>query len=257
MSSFQDDETTTVIMKGAPPNITERDVFDFFSDIGLAPMNVRILYDTDGQCSGQVICEFPDNNKAKRATTKDGMLFGRGQISVSLLPSRNTTRGANSGNAGEFGQQNNFIRNPRPGLLGPPPLRGQGGGGGGGTPAAPGMTRFPTPTGSPNIFEQALQQQSGPGPVRPSMGGQGGRPPRGPNPGGNERMSRFSGNNNTRNEFRNQNGMGRGRPNNNHQNNKKDDPQIIVNDDDMALFNKKGEQEAHEDRRHMFSFFNQ
>lgn len=252
---FQDDETTTVIMKGAPPNITERDVFDFFSDIGLAPMNVRILYDTDGQCSGQVICEFPDNNKAKRATTKDGMLFGRGQISVSMLPSRNVNRGG-SANAGEFGQSNNFMRNPnpthRPGLLGalPPAMRAQGPGS---APGSGGMNRFPTPTHTPNIFEQALQQQQQ---VRPGMGGPGGRGgPRGPNPAaGGERMSRFSGGNG-RNDFRSQNGMGRGRPNNSHTNSKKDEPQLLIGDDEMALFNKKGEQDRLEDKRPYFNSY--
>lgn len=62
------------MLKGAPSNVSERDVFDFFSDIGLMPMNVKIMYDTDGSCNGQVVCEFPDPHKARRATTKDGMV---------------------------------------------------------------------------------------------------------------------------------------------------------------------------------------
>ncbi|ODM94574.1 RNA-binding protein 12, partial [Orchesella cincta] len=221
-----DDETTTVIMKGAPPNISERDVFDFFSDIGLTPTNVRIMYDSDGQCSGQVICEFPDNNKAKRATTKDGMLFGRGQISVSLLPNRSRVSG---GSVEPAPQQNSFLRDfsqqrPRTGLLGSGPLRG----------APAGMNsspRFPNPNNnSPNIFEQALQQQSGPVRPPPPLGS--GRGRGGPN-GTGERMSRF---NNARSDFRG-NGMGRGRgaggPG------KKDENQTM-SDDEMALFNKKG-----------------
>lgn len=221
-------------MKGAPPNITERDVFDFFSDIGLAPMNVRILYDTDGQCSGQVICEFPDNNKAKRATTKDGMLFGRGQISVSLLPSRNS-KISSGGGGGEFGggsllQPNYLVRsqNQRPGLLGPAP---RGGAAGNGTP------RFPnaTTSGSPNIFEQALAQQSSQL-TRPNVGDGGGRGRHGGR-GRGERMSRFSNNSDARGDFRHQNGMGRGRGGFN----AKQKEDLIITDDEMALFNKKGE----------------
>jgi len=219
-------------MKGAPENVTQRDILDFFSDIGLAP-NVRIMYDSDGQCSGQVICEFTDNNKAKRATTKDGMLFGRGQISVSLLPNRSRISGATgtTGGGGDLGlQQNtNFLRDfqqrPRPGLLGIGPPRG----------APNSSPRFPNPTSnSPNIFEQALQQQSGPGPAgaRPPLGGGGGRGRGGPN---GERMSRFG---NARGEFRSN--MGRGRGAGGPAGGQKDE-NMTMTDDDMVLFNKKGE----------------
>lgn len=60
------------MLKGAPPHVAERDVFDFFSDIGLVPAHVKIMYDANGSCNGQIICEFIDPHKARRATTKDG-----------------------------------------------------------------------------------------------------------------------------------------------------------------------------------------
>lgn len=131
------------MLKGAPSTVSERDVFDFFSDIGLMPMNVNIMYDTDGNCSGQVVCEFHDPHQARRATTKDGMMFGRALLQVELLPSGRKRVGQ------EFiGQGKHF----RPSLLGARP-------GGGGGP------RFGGPAG-PNPFVQALQG----GPARQPRG---------------------------------------------------------------------------------------
>lgn len=140
-------------IKGAPPNVSERDVFDFFSDIGLMPMNVKIMYDTDGTCNGQVVCEFADPHKARRATTKDGMLFGRGHVQVELVPSGRKR-------VSDPTQTKSF----RPSLLGPRPVNMPNPRFGGGPPG-------------PNPFVQALQG------VAPGAGIRSSGPrSRGPNP---------------------------------------------------------------------------
>jgi hypothetical protein len=124
-------------------------VFDFFSDIGLAPVNVKIMYDAHGSCNGQIVCEFSDSHKARRATTKDGMLFGRGHVKVEMMPSNRRRLGAD-----------HMLKGIRPSLLGARPI-------------VPGMLppRFGAPPG-PNPFLQAMQapngpRHSGPVPLRP------------------------------------------------------------------------------------------
>jgi hypothetical protein len=130
------------MLKGAPANVSDRDVFDFFSDIGLMPMNVKVMYDTNGTCDGQVLCEFQDPHKARRATTKDGMMFGRGQVQVEMVPTGRPKRMSDP-------LQNKGFR---PSLLGPRPFGGS-------------NARFGNPPG-PNPFVQALQG-GGPRPLRP------------------------------------------------------------------------------------------
>jgi len=144
------------MIERAPPNVSERDVFDFFSDIGLAPTSVKIMYDAQDQCSGQIVCEFPDSHKARRATTKDGMLFGRGHVKVEMMPSgrrRNPVDPSILGNKGQI----------RPSLLGARPI-------------VPGMlpSRFSGIPPGPNPFIQALQNANGPRHSTPSTRGRGG-----------------------------------------------------------------------------------
>jgi len=165
---LQDEESCSVMLKGAPPHVAERDVFDFFSDIGLVPSNVKIMYDTNGSCNGQIVCEFLDPHKARRATTKDGMLFGRGHVEVQLVTT-GRKRGLDLANLAALNKSH------RPALLGPRPM------------LPSGNPRYAMPFG-PNPFVQAFQGVNGT-PPRPT--GSHGTRPRGPHP------SRFS----ARNEF--------------------------------------------------------
>jgi hypothetical protein len=173
-SPLQDDDSTTVMLKGVPPNMSERDVFDFFSDIGLSPINVRMLTDPHGSRTGQVICEFQDPGQARRATTKDGMVFGRNTISVNLL--------ARKGGA--------LPNRTRPGILGS-------------APPGPGFVpnpRFHNPVSvqDENPFVQALNAQPprmmlGPGGPHGGLRGRGGPRMRGRGgPGLGPRPSRFT-----------------------------------------------------------------
>jgi len=73
-------------MTGFPSKTSERDIFDFFSDIGLVPSVLEVKYENGSQRLDQVICEFSDNSKAKQAVSKNNMPIGFNQISVSLLP---------------------------------------------------------------------------------------------------------------------------------------------------------------------------
>ena len=166
-----------VMLKGAPPNMSERDVFDFFSDIGLSPINVRILTDPHGGRNGQVLCEFQEPGHARGAIAKDGMYFGRNKILVTLIPRKGGSNGEMRGQPGMRG---------RPGILGSVP--------------GPGFVpnpRFQNPAQSDNPFVQALNAQppqhmmGGPGP-RGGLRGRGGPRMRGRGGPLGQRPSRFT-----------------------------------------------------------------
>ncbi|CAG7831853.1 unnamed protein product [Allacma fusca] len=148
-----DMDSSIVMISGVPPQTKERSVLDFFSEIGVTPLSVRLMYDQNGAMpNGQVVCEFPDPSKARRATWKDGTLFGRVPVKVSLLPSGNShNRTNNPSHMGSLAGNHNSSQFPprgtRPSLLGP-------------RPAIPNSNaaRFQSNHQSQNPFTQALQQ---------------------------------------------------------------------------------------------------
>lgn len=102
------DESCNVMLKGVPLNMTERDVFDFFSDVGLSPQRVKMLTDAQtGNRINKVICEFNDVSQARRALAKDTQFFGRSAIGVHMLPRRE-----GGGPHGRGGRGGSFA--PRP-----------------------------------------------------------------------------------------------------------------------------------------------
>jgi len=46
------------MLKGVPLTMSERDVFDFFSDVGLRPKRTKLLTDAQtGNRIGKIVCE--------------------------------------------------------------------------------------------------------------------------------------------------------------------------------------------------------
>ena len=126
---------------------------DFFSEIGLTPLTVNNMFDQNGIPNGQIVCEFSDSAKARRATTKDGTLFGRVPVKVSMWPSSKgvaTSRSSSSIGGVPSSHGNPFNpRGSRPSLLGPRPASMQNNS----------NTRFANNhSQSQNPFTQALQQ---------------------------------------------------------------------------------------------------
>lgn len=64
-----------------PPKTTDKDIADFFSDIGVIPTKIHLMSNSLG-FTGQAYCEFIDNEEATRASKKDDTMLGNIHISV-------------------------------------------------------------------------------------------------------------------------------------------------------------------------------
>ena len=76
-----------VLISGLPPNFMERDVGDFFSDIGVIPQLIEIVYDDNRVSIGSAYCQFCSSEEAERALDKNGDFFDGHTVTVSLVHS--------------------------------------------------------------------------------------------------------------------------------------------------------------------------
>jgi hypothetical protein len=74
-----------IIMSNLNPMTNERDVLDFFSDIGIIPTKIHILRNKYKKPSGDCICEFPIVNDAASAMAKDGFHLGRNRVTLKFI----------------------------------------------------------------------------------------------------------------------------------------------------------------------------
>lgn len=83
--------TDCVVLNGLPPKTTDRDVLDFFSDIGIVPLKIHIMHTQFGP-SGDAYCEFKSCEDAIGALDKNDMPLGAGTIRVELVYRRDMDR---------------------------------------------------------------------------------------------------------------------------------------------------------------------
>lgn len=125
-------DTNVILLTGMPYKTTDRDVIDFFSDIGLVPIHIHMLISKYGP-SGECYCEFSSPEEAVAALDKNGMPLGTGIVNVEPFPRKEMERNLGlSPNNQPFPKQGNHIPNsrfmgrlgPRPGMMGnlPRPL---------------------------------------------------------------------------------------------------------------------------------------
>ncbi|PBC33573.1 Epithelial splicing regulatory protein [Apis cerana cerana] len=74
-----------VIMRGLPFQTIDRDILDFFSDIGIVPHRIHMLHQ-NGKPAGECFCEFDTADEALRATAKNGLPFGKNVPTIELVP---------------------------------------------------------------------------------------------------------------------------------------------------------------------------
>ncbi|CAH0545949.1 unnamed protein product [Brassicogethes aeneus] len=70
-----------IVLTRLPPNSNDRDIADFFSDIGVIPSKVHLVNGPMG-FTGQAFCEFDSQDHTNKALKKDDTVFGNVQISV-------------------------------------------------------------------------------------------------------------------------------------------------------------------------------
>ncbi|KAJ8985112.1 hypothetical protein NQ317_012762 [Molorchus minor] len=64
-----------------PPKTNDKDIADFFSDIGVIPTKIHLMSNSMG-FTGQAYCEFMTSEEATRASKKDDTILGNNHISV-------------------------------------------------------------------------------------------------------------------------------------------------------------------------------
>jgi RNA recognition motif-containing protein len=71
-----------VHLQGLSQNSNDREIVDFFSDIGLVPARIHLMLDSNNTPSGDAFCEFTNCAEATRALAKNGNILGSKDISV-------------------------------------------------------------------------------------------------------------------------------------------------------------------------------
>jgi RNA recognition motif-containing protein len=74
-----------VFITGLPPSALERDIGDFFSDVGVIPQIIEIVYDEERMPVGNAYCQFASMQEAERALDKNGGFMGGHTVSVTLV----------------------------------------------------------------------------------------------------------------------------------------------------------------------------
>jgi RNA recognition motif-containing protein len=77
--------TDCVLLKGLPVDANDRDILDFFSDVGLVPLRIHIMLDKFNKPTGDAFCEFSNVEEAARSCTKNNMPLGKQDVIVQAV----------------------------------------------------------------------------------------------------------------------------------------------------------------------------
>jgi RNA recognition motif-containing protein len=77
--------TDCVLLKGLPVDANDRDILDFFSDVGLVPLRIHIMLDKFSKPTGDAFCEFSNTEEAARSRTKNNMPLGKQDVMVQAV----------------------------------------------------------------------------------------------------------------------------------------------------------------------------
>jgi len=77
--------TDCVLLKGLPVDANDRDILDFFSDVGLVPLRIHIMLDKFNKPTGDAFCEFTNVEEAARSCTKNNMPLGKQDVVVQAV----------------------------------------------------------------------------------------------------------------------------------------------------------------------------
>lgn len=110
--------TDVLLLKNLPPTVRDRDITDFFSDVGLVPHKIHMLVDPFGKPVGEAFCEFNDGVEAAKGLRKDSTHMGK--FIVNVKPVSRPEMGAvlnqpmmPTGPMGNFGMMQPRMMGPR------------------------------------------------------------------------------------------------------------------------------------------------
>lgn len=173
-----------VFISGLPLSAMERDVGDFFSDVGVIPQTIEIAYDDNRVPVGNAFVQFGSAQEAERALDKNGGFMGGHTVTVTLIDRPSSVDQASVLPAGVYASSQ--MNSEDTGHLGSP-YQGHGGGGGGGGPRMGHAGQLGGPGGPhhrPNVMMGGDGGGNGGprfgGPRFQPNGGRGGFGPRGP-----------------------------------------------------------------------------
>ena len=161
-----------VFISGLPPNAVERDIGDFFSDVGVIPQHIEIVCDDNRVPTGNAYCTFASAHEADRALDKNEGFLGAQTVNVVLVESHEQqqqqqpmmhAQQQDDMHAGHY--MNSQVGGPRAPMYGP-------GSGYAPRPMIGGAGRGPDPQMAPRYGGPQQQQQRFPG--GGSGGGNGG-----------------------------------------------------------------------------------
>lgn len=131
-------DTDCIVLNSLPLKTNDRDISDFFSDVGIVPTKIHLISNHLG-FTGTAYCEFASIQETATALEKDGVPLGSNVISVKAIPREEMesmlglTVPANSiihppmmpqPHRPPFFPRNNFGMGMRPNFMGPrPPMR--------------------------------------------------------------------------------------------------------------------------------------
>lgn len=144
-----DGATSFLLLTDIPQKSSDRDIADFFSDVGIVPANIYMVRDENGIFNGETYCEFFSVEEARVAFQKKGMPMGSCTVSIAYVTKQfmdmniKIINVPNDNNMGHNGPRLPLI-NP---LLGGP-----------GVPGILGMPMMPRP-----FFPRGGMHRGGPG----------------------------------------------------------------------------------------------
>ncbi|KAF6202128.1 hypothetical protein GE061_004526 [Apolygus lucorum] len=77
-------KTNLILIKGTT-NASDRDIHDFFSEVGVSPVTINFLSDPSGSPTGDIECVFENDDEADKAATKHNSYLGRCVVTVEKI----------------------------------------------------------------------------------------------------------------------------------------------------------------------------
>lgn len=84
-------KSTCVLLRYLPPEVTDKEIVDFFSRLNILPAQIHIMFNANYKQTGESYCEFRSEEDAETALGNHQTLLRDREISVILVPKEEVT----------------------------------------------------------------------------------------------------------------------------------------------------------------------